>query len=197
MNRKTAAKAETLARLTLLALLLVVGRSWAAKKPVDRTYPAAVQSYVQHVLSLRAFRVGARGPLVTVFLDPNCYYCHKFYEQAMPYVHRGRLRMRVIMVGVIKMSSLAKAAAIVSARSPVAALAANETRFNLGAEEGGLTPPANLPARAIAEIQRNSGFLNSTTGGYTPTIIAQKHDALYVYQGLPSGGVATILKNWN
>lgn len=184
-------------RFAMLAVLALVSAPalahTTAKGPV---YPASVQAYVQDIVALHSFRAGTAGPLITVFFDPNCYYCHKFYREALPYLRHGRLRLRVIPVAILKGSSLPKAVAILAAKSPTGALAVNEDKFNVGTEEGGIVPPASLPSRTLIDVQRATSFLTQTTGGYTPTIIAQRHGGLYVYKGLPTGGVAYILKHW-
>ena len=180
----------------LVTMVIVAGPVIARTTTQGPTYPASVQAYVQNVVALHSFRAGSAGPLITVFLDPNCYYCHKFYRQALPYLRHGRLRLRIIPVAILKGSSLPKAVAILAASSPTGALATNEDKFNVGTEEGGIVPPTSLPSRTIADVQRATTFLEQTTGGYTPTIIAQRHGGLYVYKGLPTGGVTYILKNW-
>ena len=53
--------------------------------------------------------------VIYVFSDPNCPYCHKFYEVARPWVESGKVQLRHIPVGIIKPSSPGKAAAILGA----------------------------------------------------------------------------------
>lgn len=56
--------------------------------------------------------------VVYVFSDPNCPYCHTFWKQARPWVDSGKVQLRHIMVGVIRPSSKAQAATLLSAKNP-------------------------------------------------------------------------------
>src|SRR5690606_4457408 len=60
--------------------------------------------------------------VVYVFSDPNCPYCNRFWETARPWVDAGKVQLRHILVGVIREDSPGKAAAILSAKDPSAAL---------------------------------------------------------------------------
>lgn len=70
--------------------------------------------------------------VVYTFSDANCPYCHTFWEAARPWVDSGKVQLRHLMVGVIREDSPGKAAAILSAKDPSAALLENETRFGRG-----------------------------------------------------------------
>ncbi|PRY61394.1 thiol:disulfide interchange protein DsbC [Vreelandella songnenensis] len=61
--------------------------------------------------------------LIYTFTDPNCSYCQQFWEQARPWVDAGAVQLRHIMVGVLAPDSPAKAAVLLGASDPEAALA--------------------------------------------------------------------------
>src|SRR5699024_11211169 len=79
-------------------------------------------------------------PTLYAFIDPNCIYCHKLYQQAKPLISSGRLQVHWIMVGVLGQSSIGRAAAILAAEDSVAALAKNEASFQPRVERGGIKP---------------------------------------------------------
>ncbi|KAF5308370.1 hypothetical protein FQR65_LT18201 [Abscondita terminalis] len=56
--------------------------------------------------------------IVYVFNDPNCPYCHTFWQQARPFVASGKVQLRHIMVGVIRPSSKGQAATILNSANP-------------------------------------------------------------------------------
>lgn len=70
--------------------------------------------------------------VIYTFSDANCPYCHHFWEAARPWVDAGKVQLRHMMVGVIREDSPGKAAAILSAKDPSAALRQNETQYDKG-----------------------------------------------------------------
>ena len=63
---------------------------------------------------------------VYVFTDPNCPYCNKLWADARPWVDAGKLQLRHVMVGILTPTSAGKAAALLGAKDPAAALDAYE-----------------------------------------------------------------------
>lgn len=82
--------------------------------------------------------------IVYVFTDANCPFCNELWTSARPWVEAGNLQLRHIMVGVIRADSAAKAAAILEADNPEAALAFNETNML----EAGSSHSKRFPRRA-------------------------------------------------
>lgn len=153
--------------------------------------PAAVAQAVAHS---KTFVLGSKGPEVTVFMDPNCIFCHRLYEQAVPLLAQGRLRLRVVLVGFLKPSSLGRAAAILMAPDPQRALASDEQGFNVTTEEGGIAPPSNIPARMRAAVDANTKLLAASGAVATPTLLFrnQAGDWQIMHHG-PPGGLAAWL----
>lgn len=112
----------------------------------------------------------ADAPTLYVFADPNCIYCHQLYQRVQPLVKAGGLQIHWIMVGVLGPSSVGRAAAILTAEDPAAALAKNESGFQPQAEQGGIAPmkPSELVA-SVLERHRQAMFSIGGTG--TPTVI--------------------------
>ncbi len=96
---------------------------------------------------------GTGRKVLYVIIDPNCPYCHKLWERLRGPVERGELQVRWIIVGYLTPSSFGKAAAILQAKDPVAALRVNEEDFGFRDEDpgGGIEP---LPEEAIRDETR-------------------------------------------
>jgi thiol:disulfide interchange protein DsbG len=104
------------------------------------------------------------GPILTAFVDPNCIYCHALYQEIMPYVLQGDIRVRFIMVGLIRPDSSDRAVAILSAADPSAALAEDQAKFDSVNEEGGYPIGGSIPLAAAAAAVKSNNSLMARTG---------------------------------
>lgn len=98
-----------------------------------------------------------RGPdALYIFGDPNCIYCHMLYDmlQKNPAIWK-KLTVHWVPVGVIKPTSMAKAATVIAGGMP--ALRQDENQFNLTDESGGAAVSTNL--KTIAEARENTAAL--------------------------------------
>lgn len=114
--------------------------------------------------------VGSSGPILTAMIDANCIYCHLLYEKLKPSVKAGKLRVRYVMVGVVKKSSVARAAAILAAPSPADALAKDEDAFKRKVEEGGY-PAAKATPASTAIVQANNHLFDKAGAQGTPALL--------------------------
>lgn len=114
---------------------------------------------------------GAKGnaakSTVYVFIDPNCMFCHYAWKALRPYEAAG-LQVRWVPVGFLTKDSMGKAAALLEASNPEAAMLKHETEFNPQAETGGIAPINVSPAmqkklEANNELMRSFG-MNGTPG---------------------------------
>ena len=131
-----------------------------------------------------------------VVADPNCVFCHQFYSASKSYVDSGQLQIRWIFGAFLKDSSQGRAAAILGASDPVAALAQNETGFIDASEEGGIAPMATISPELTAKIQANMNFMVKNQFMQTPTLLYK--DAAGVptlYTGLPDAKQTAALIN--
>jgi thiol:disulfide interchange protein DsbG len=119
--------------------ITIDGQNIAQQALVDQHVYLTAQELGDKVLD-RGFIVGTKGPIVTAFMDANCYWCHAFYTQIAPHIAKGEVRARFVMVGFLKPTSVGRAVAILAAKNPADALKQDETGFDLKAEEGGLAP---------------------------------------------------------
>lgn len=121
-----------------------------------------------------------------VMADPNCVFCHRFYEETRTLVNDGQLQIRWIMGGLLKPSSKGKTATILSAKDPAAALALNEKTFNEKIEEGAAKPMENIPAALAAKIKANATFMIKNNFLQTPTLLFKNNKGTAkIFTGMP------------
>jgi len=117
-----------------------------------------------------------------VFIDPNCIYCHLLSKELRPLIDAGKLQVRWVPIGLIKPTSLGKAAALLhsdSSAESVALLKQDEAYFNKQQEEGGIEPlqqgqggmSVNL---AFSRVQANNAFFKQYLQG-TPAIFYKEN----------------------
>lgn len=143
---------------------------------------------------------GDKGPLVYVFFDPNCIFCHKLWTDTRAAVKKGELQIDWIPVGFLKSSSTPKAVSIMKAKNPLKAMIRNEKGFNTATEEGAINPtnlshPNQSDKKVLAEIHANEKTMKKNGFDGTPTVLFKgKNDGHYhVFKGVPPGGVKTLL----
>lgn len=114
------------------------------------------------------------APVLYVFADPNCIYCHRFYQQVKPMVDAGQLQIQWVMVGFLKDSSMGRAAAILSADEPAKALVENENGFEEDSENGGIEP-LDSPSQKLRDvIDEHYKQMSAAGGSGTPTVLYKK-----------------------
>lgn len=111
-----------------------------------------------------------------IVIDPNCIFCHMLYKEVEPMIEKGTLQVRWIPAGFLKPSSAGKAAAIMAAKDPLAALKKDETTFDAKKEEGGIQPlDANSKdpkvQTAFDQVNANTQFFGKNGFQGTPTIL--------------------------
>lgn len=117
------------------------------------------------------FVVGKSGPIVTIFDDPNCYWCHKFFENYAPAVDAGKMRLRVLMVGVIKPDSKGRAVSILAAKDKWTALKNDELKFDEKSEEGSAPILKESHPDLEAQIASNVNLMSTAGPVSTPGLL--------------------------
>lgn len=121
--------------------------------------------------------------VVYVFTDPNCPYCHRFWEAARPWVEAGKVQLRHILVGVIRPDSANKVATMLTAKSPIAALTRNEHTF----AKGGIEAAATVPDAVRQKLTGNETLMLQMGFQGTPGIaFLDDKGILQRRSGLPS-----------
>ncbi|WP_425324923.1 thiol:disulfide interchange protein DsbG [Lampropedia aestuarii] len=122
--------------------------------------------------------------ILYTFTDPNCPYCHSFWEAARPWVDAGKVQIHHIMVGIIKQDSAGKAAAILSAADPSAALLEHEQNH----AKGGIAASQDIPADILQTLSDNKQLMLSMGFRGTPGIVVRGPDGILTkFSGMPQG----------
>ncbi len=145
--------------------------------------PEAVWRTIHH--RAHAIVQGGGSRRLYVFVDPNCPFCHTLFEQLQPLIGPRHLRVYWIVTGFLRASSAGKAAAILGAHRPLAALKRNETGFRPGRHGGGIAP---VPVRggAARALAVNNRLLTLTGPELVPTLVYRNRaGAIVIHQGVP------------
>jgi thiol:disulfide interchange protein DsbG len=117
-----------------------------------------------------------------VFSDTECPYCHRLWQEVRPVLAGGTVQVRYIMVAVIRPESLGRAAAILSADDPAAALHLHEKDFG----HSPIRPMAQVPAAVRKKIEANNALMDQFGISGTPAILFRDPDGnLQLLDGMP------------
>ncbi|HEY3783865.1 MAG TPA: thiol:disulfide interchange protein DsbG [Steroidobacteraceae bacterium] len=125
--------------------------------------------------------------MLYMITDANCPFCHDLWQSLQPYYGR-HLQVRYVMVGILTRDSPGKAAAILEAPKPSAALDRNEKRWaRLPEDLGGGMPAAHTPRpETLAAIAANETLMHDLGIRGTPALIYRDAaHALHVVQSTP------------
>ncbi len=119
--------------------------------------------------------------IVYVFTDPNCPYCKRLWNDARPWVDAGKLQLRHVMVGTLGEGSQKKAAYLLSAKDPIAALKGNESDKAPAKE-------IKVEAKQQQQIEDNQELMALLGVNGTPAIL-QLDDTgmMQLHPGAPQG----------
>jgi thiol:disulfide interchange protein DsbG len=105
--------------------------------------------------------------IVYVFTDTECPYCHKLWLATQPLLAGGDVQVRHVMVAVIAPQSLNRAAAILDAPDPKAALHQHESTFG----HSTVQPLANVSTATEKRIEANSALMDKVGVQGTPATV--------------------------
>lgn len=114
-----------------------------------------------------SFVQGTAGPIVTAIVDLNCSHCNDFFTVAQPLIAQGKLRVRYVLAGFLTPTSEQKAAAVLSAKDPVAALKASEAAYR---KDGGDSAIGKVDPAKVDLVKANTKILIDTKKPSTPYI---------------------------
>lgn len=120
--------------------------------------------------------------VVYVFTDTECPYCQRFWKASQPWIAKGGVQVRNILVAVISPDSLPHAAAILEADDPARAWQKNEKHFGKGgAASGGKPSPASRQ-----KIQANNALMMQVGFFGTPGVVYKDSEGrIHTLHGLP------------
>jgi thiol:disulfide interchange protein DsbG len=128
--------------------------------------------------------------VVYAFTDPNCPYCHRFWEAARPWIESGKVQLRHVMVGVIRPDSANKVATMLTAKSPSDALVRNERTF----DKGGIEAAAQVPEAVRQKLDGNEKLMLQMGFQGTPGIVyLDANGVLQRRSGLPSSDQLPVI----
>lgn len=121
--------------------------------------------------------------VVYVFFDPNCPSCQLLYRNLRTFVAAHGLQVRWIPVAIVNATSEGKAAAILQARDPHAALRRNEEHYRSENSSGGIEE--DIPSRATEQkLRANEQLLNRLDIPVVPSMLfADKQGHAVLIQG--------------
>jgi thiol:disulfide interchange protein DsbG len=142
----------------------------------------------------KAILMGTSGPTLTVLFDPNCIYCNLAYAALTKEAQAAHVRVRFVMVGTLKETSIPRSASILAAADRAAALNQNETTFDKAQEEGGYPVDSVIPAAEKATVESNNDLFRRSGIFGTPAVLycSQAAHAVKSVNGLPSDFHALI-----
>jgi thiol:disulfide interchange protein DsbG len=113
--------------------------------------------------------------IVYIFLDPNCPSCALLYRNLRTLIEPQDLQIRWVPVAVVGPTSLGKAAAILQAKEPLAALRLNEERYHGETYSGGIEE--DLPtADTERKLRANERLFNRLDIPVVPTMLFEDRD---------------------
>ncbi len=120
--------------------------------------------------------------IVYTFTDPNCPYCHRFRQAAEPWIDAGKVQLRHVMVGILRQDSLPKAATILGADDPQAALRENQQNYG----DGGIEVDRKRVSANSKRITANNRLMSELGLSATPsTYYKDENGQIQMQQGLP------------
>lgn len=140
-----------------------------SREPLDRLVSKPMTGKIWNRLEKSTWIAdGSKGAarVVYVFTDPNCPYCNKFWNDARPWVKAGKVQLRHVMVAILTDTSAGKAAALLTAKDPQAALAEHERER----ADGGVKPLTQISATVRAQLNANQNLMEQLGSSATPTI---------------------------
>lgn len=116
---------------------------------------------------------------VYTFVDTRCPYCHQLWQQSQPWLKKGDVQIRNILVAVITPESLPEA--ILDANDPAQAWNQNEKNFGKNP-----APGRNSSVAAVKKVNVNTALMGRLGFMGTPAIIwKDAQGQIHVLQGLP------------
>ncbi|MGH8127009.1 MAG: thiol:disulfide interchange protein DsbG [Gammaproteobacteria bacterium] len=128
------------------------------------------QKLFAHLEKAHWISAGSKHPrrIVYAFIDPDCPYCWEFWKAAQ-HVYGHGVQVRYMIVGILGDSSIKKAAAILGAKDPQAALEKNESGFQH--HSGAIKPMSKVPDKLRSEIADHNRLMQQFGLDGTPGLV--------------------------
>lgn len=167
----------------LLSVLIALASLTAPVTHAAKNTDASLKTALTQAARATFITQGRGRHIVYVFFDANCGYCPLLYRNLQPLIEPNDLQLRWIPVAIVDATSLGKAAAILEADDPVAALDRNEMHYDTSAYTGGIEE--KIPSEHTeARLRANEALLNRVAIPVVPTMLfAGKNGEVRVMQG--------------
>lgn len=120
--------------------------------------------------------------ILYTFTDPNCPFCYRFRQAAAPWIDAGKVQLRHILVGIIKEDSAPKAATILAADDPEAALLAHHENY----QQGGVQVDRSVVSRTYNQVVEHSNLMQDLGLQATPsTFYINAEGSIAMKAGVP------------
>ncbi|HLR17155.1 MAG TPA: thiol:disulfide interchange protein DsbG [Alcanivoracaceae bacterium] len=120
--------------------------------------------------------------VVYTFTDPNCPFCNRFWRQYQPWLATGDVQVRHILVGILGRDSKPKAAAMLTAKDPAAALHQHNTVF----DNGGIKASSKPSPTTAQQLNENHSIMRQLGVSATPvTFYKDANGKVQVREGAP------------
>lgn len=179
-----------LASVGLLLALLSVQTTWAVGSKTQSRLDGALAA----ISKATWVGQGQGNKIVYVFFDPNCAYCPMLYKNLQPLIAQHALQLRWIPVAILDATSLGKAAAILQAKDPKAALDFNEAHYNTQAYTGSIAE--EIPSSVTeARLRTNAALLDQVGIPVVPTMLfrAKSGEAMVIQGALSPVALKKVL----
>lgn len=139
------------------ALFDAAGRDLTQGPLAEASMPVLPEATWKRLSDATWIAEGASHPkrIVYSFTDTECPYCHKLWQATQPLLAGGDVQVRYVMVAVIAPQSLGRAAAVLEAAEPAAAMRRHEAAFG----HSPITPLQKVPAAVAERIQANNALM--------------------------------------
>lgn len=163
--------------------------AWLLGGPALAATPGAADRLLAQMGQATSIAQGKGSRVVWIFFDPNCPYCHRLYERLRPWVGKDGLQFRWVPVGLLTPTSEGKAAALLQAGNPLAALRQSENDFDLSAvgPGGGIAPAPRIAGKTRMDLQANLALLQGENIDGVPLMVFRRKDGgAGLFMGAPT-----------
>jgi thiol:disulfide interchange protein DsbG len=163
---------EVLARTCAVATTILLSTAATA----NAAAPSSRADTVLAAVPKASWIAEGRGRrIVYLFFDPNCPSCALLYRNLRPVIEPHDLQIRWVPVAVVNATSLGKAAAILQAKDPLAALRHNEERYHGESYSGGIDE--DIPTTETEQkLRANERLFNRLDIPVVPTMLFEDRD---------------------
>lgn len=167
MQRSSIPFQHSFARALLFIMLACLGTATAAGGRNAAESPRALLTALSNAAWIEE---GGNERVIYTLFDANCPACQLLYSNLRKFVRDGQITIRWVPVAIVNETSLGKAAAILEAADPLAALRRNEEHYDSQTYAGAIEE--QIPsAETERKLRRNTELMNLLRVPVVPTMV--------------------------